>query len=104
MAYVSAEGAMKARNVDLISYLEAKGETFKKEGNYYRHTEHDSLIIKGNQYAWNSRGEKGYGAISFAMMYYDMTFPQAVMDIQKGTTKSLIVQKRKKSAKRAAAI
>ncbi|OMH24364.1 DUF3991 and TOPRIM domain-containing protein [Bacillus thuringiensis] len=87
MAYVSAEDAMKARKVDLISYLEAKGETFKKEGNYYRHTEHDSLIIKGNQYAWNSRGEKGYGAISFAMMYYDMTFPQAVMDIQKGDYK-----------------
>ncbi|PFK07442.1 hypothetical protein COJ05_30925, partial [Bacillus cereus] len=87
MAHVSTEDAMKARKVDLISYLEAKGETFKKEGNYYRHTEHDSLIIKGNQYAWNSRGEKGYGAISFAMMYYDMTFPQAVMDIQKGDYK-----------------
>lgn len=47
MAHVSTEDAMKARNIDLISYLEAKGETFKKEGNYYRHTEHDSLIIKG---------------------------------------------------------
>ncbi|MBC6976073.1 DUF3991 domain-containing protein [Bacillus sp. Xin] len=87
MAHVSTEDSMKARNVDLISYLEAKGERFKKEGNYYRHTEHDSLIIKGNQYAWNSRGEKGYGAISFAMMYYEMTFPQAVMDINKGDYK-----------------
>lgn len=87
MAHVSTEDAMKARNIDLISYLEAKGETFKKEGNYYRHTEHDSLIVKGNQYAWNSRGEKGYGAISFAMMYYEMTFPQAVLDINKGDYK-----------------
>ena len=58
MTHVSTEDAMKARNIDLISYLEAKGETFKKEGNYYRHTEHDSLLIKGNQYAWNSRGGK----------------------------------------------
>lgn len=102
MARVSTEDAMKARKVDLISYLEAKGETFKKEGNYYRHTEHDSLIIKGNQYAWNSRGEKGYGAISFAMMYYDMTFPQAVMDIQKGDYKefdrSKAEEERKKSS------
>ncbi|PEI89835.1 hypothetical protein CN679_19575 [Bacillus pseudomycoides] len=89
MAHVSTEDSMKARNIDLISYLEAKGERFKKEGNYYRHTEHDSLIIKGNQYAWNSRGEKGYGAISFAMMYYEMTFPQAVMDINKGDYKEL---------------
>lgn len=31
MAHVSTEDAMKARNIDLISYLEAKGETFKKE-------------------------------------------------------------------------
>ncbi|KEK22059.1 DUF3991 and TOPRIM domain-containing protein [Bacillus gaemokensis] len=87
MAHVSTEDTMKARKIDLISYLEAKGETFKKEGNYYRHTEHDSLIIKGNQYAWNSRNEKGYGAISFAMMYYKMTFPQAVLDINKGDYK-----------------
>jgi hypothetical protein len=80
---------MKARDIDLLSYLEAKGETFVKEGKYYRHTEHDSLFIKGNMYAWNSRNEKGYGAISFAQMYYGMSFPQAVLDINKGDYKEL---------------
>lgn len=80
----NADQIMKARNVDLIDYLESKGETFTKEGNYYRHTKHDSLIIRDNMYAWNSRGEKGYGAIDFAMMYYNMSFPQAVMDLTKG--------------------
>ncbi|PEZ02507.1 hypothetical protein CN326_20010 [Bacillus sp. AFS018417] len=87
MAHVSTEDTMKARDVDLISYLEAKGEKFKKEGNYYRHTEHDSLLIRDNKYVWNSRGEKGYGAISFAIMYYKMSFPQAVLDINKGDYK-----------------
>ncbi|MFE7083543.1 DUF3991 domain-containing protein [Priestia megaterium] len=85
--YVRKEESMKARDVDLLSYLEAKGETFVKEGKYYRHTEHDSLLIKGNMYAWNSRNETGYGAISFAQMYYGMSFPQAVLDINKGNYK-----------------
>ncbi|MFE7083743.1 toprim domain-containing protein [Priestia megaterium] len=87
--YVRKEESMKARDVDLLSYLEAKGETFVKEGKYYRHTEHDSLLIKGNMYAWNSRNETGYGAISFAQMYYGMSFPQAVLDINKGDYKEL---------------
>src|SRR6478609_2635372 len=88
-SYVREEESMKAREVDLLSYLEAKGETFVKEGKYYRHTEHDSLLIKGNMYAWNSRNETGYGAISFAQMYYGMSFPQAVLDINKGDYKEL---------------
>ncbi|MCF2132025.1 hypothetical protein L1I79_37240, partial [Strepomyces sp. STD 3.1] len=65
---------MKAKEADLLSYLESRGETFKKEGRYYRHTEHDSLIIRDNMYAWNSRNEKGYGAINFAKMYYNLSF------------------------------
>src|SRR6478735_7694284 len=87
--HVKEEEIMKARDVDLLTYLEAKGETFVKEGKYYRHTEHDSLLIKGNMYAWNSRNETGYGAISFAQMYYGMSFPQAVLDINKGDYKEL---------------
>lgn len=78
---VNADQIMKARDVDLLDYLESKGETFVQEGNYYRHTKHDSLVIRDNMYAWNSRGEKGYGAINFAQMYYNMSFPQAVMDL-----------------------
>src|SRR6478609_7346219 len=88
-SYVREEESMKAREVDLLSYLEAKGETFVKEGKYYRHTEHDSLLIKGNMYAWNSRNETGYGAISFAQMYYGMSFPQAVLDINKTDCKDI---------------
>ena len=87
--HVNEGEIMKARDIDLLSYLKAKGETFVKEGKYYRHTEHDSLLIKGNMYAWNSRNETGYGAISFARMYYGMSFPQAVLDINKGDYKEL---------------
>ncbi|MES1051406.1 DUF3991 domain-containing protein [Bacillus thuringiensis] len=99
---VSEEEIMKAKDVDLLSYLEAKGETFKKEGQYYRHTEHDSLLIRDNMYVWNSRQEKGYGAINFAKMYYGMSFVQAVTDINEGNykefdrSKSAVNQKQEK--------
>ena len=67
---------MKARDVDLLSYLEKKGETFVKEGQYYRHTKHDSLLIKGNMYAWNSRNETGYGAVGVGQRLYGGAWPQ----------------------------
>ncbi|GAA0463075.1 toprim domain-containing protein [Alkalibacillus silvisoli] len=84
---VRTEQVERAKRVDLLDYLEAKGETFEKEGRYYRHTEHDSLIIRDQMYAWNSRGEKGAGVINFAQMYYGMSFPEAVEDIANGSFK-----------------
>ncbi|OAH58684.1 hypothetical protein AWH48_16945 [Domibacillus aminovorans] len=90
---VTADEIMKARDVDLLLYLEAKGEQFKKEGAYYRHVEHDSLVIKDNMYAWNSRSEKGYGAINFAKMFYGMTFVEAVQDINNGDYPTISAEK-----------
>ncbi|MYL37373.1 toprim domain-containing protein [Halobacillus litoralis] len=79
--HVSADQVEVARNVDLIDYLERKGEPLKKEGRYYRHQVHDSLVIKDQMYAWNSRDEKGAGVINFAKMFYGMSFPEAVLDL-----------------------
>ncbi|CDQ20898.1 toprim domain-containing protein [Halobacillus karajensis] len=79
--HVSADQVEVARNVDLIDYLERKGEPLKKEGRYYRHQVHDSLVIKDQLYAWNSRDEKGAGVINFAKMFYGMSFPEAVVDL-----------------------
>ncbi|RDY66417.1 hypothetical protein DXT76_20965, partial [Halobacillus trueperi] len=79
--HVSADQVEVARNVDLIDYLERKGEPLKREGRYYRHQVHDSLVIKDQMYAWNSKDEKGAGVINFAKMFYGMSFPEAVMDL-----------------------
>ncbi|ELK46166.1 toprim domain-containing protein [Halobacillus sp. BAB-2008] len=79
--HVSADQVEVARNVDLIDYLERKGEPLKREGRYYRHQVHDSLVIKNQMYAWNSRDEKGAGVINFAKMFYGMSFPEAVLDL-----------------------
>ena len=81
---VNANEIMRAKQVDLLSYLEAKGEKFKKEGNYYRHMEHDSLIIRDNMYAWNSKGLKGQGAINFAKDFYGLSFVEAVRELSSG--------------------
>ncbi|QAS52325.1 toprim domain-containing protein [Halobacillus litoralis] len=79
--HVSADQVEVARNVDLIDYLERKGEPLKREGRYYRHQVHDSLVIKDQMYAWNSRDEKGAGVINFAKVFYGMSFPEAVLDL-----------------------
>ncbi|MEC3885502.1 toprim domain-containing protein [Halobacillus sp. HZG1] len=79
--HVSADQVEVARNVDLIDYLERKGEPLKREGKYYRHQVNDSLVIKDQMYAWNSRDEKGAGVINFAKMFYGMSFPEAVLDL-----------------------
>ncbi|WP_153464188.1 toprim domain-containing protein [Sediminibacillus terrae] len=79
--HVSADQVEVARNVDLIDYLERKGEPLKREGRYYRHQVHDSLVIKDQMYAWNSKDEKGAGVINFAKMFYGMSFPEAVLDL-----------------------
>lgn len=71
----------KANQVDLVAYAESKGESFVNQGQYHRHNKHDSLLITGNKWFWNSQQVGGYGAISFAKEFYDMSFPEAVQDI-----------------------
>lgn len=78
---VTADEITKAREIHLIDYLEAKGEPIINQGKFYRHQEHDSLVFKDNMYYWNSQQEKGAGPISFAMSYYNLSFPQAVNDV-----------------------
>lgn len=75
---VSSEEIEQAKEVPLIDFIEANGIDVEKEGKNYRLVEHDSLVITGNKFYWNSRSEGGYGSISFAMTYYDLKFPEAV--------------------------
>ncbi len=79
---VSREEIEKASAVHVLDYLNSKGEGVVKQGKYYRHAEHDSLVFHENgKWFWNSRGEGGYGAISFARTFYEMSFQDAVRDV-----------------------
>ncbi len=79
---VDKEEVRKANDVHVLDYLQAKGENLERQGHYYRHPEHDSLVIKDSgHWYWNSRSKGGYGAISFAREFYDVTFQDAVRDV-----------------------
>ena len=60
----SEEQIASANNVDLVRFLTAQGERFKKSGREYRWTTHDSVTIKDNQWFRHSQG-KGGGPIDF---------------------------------------
>lgn len=79
---VSKEEIQKASDVHILDYLNSKGESVMKQGKYYRHADHDSLIINENgKWYWNSRSEGGHGSISFARSFYDLSFQDAVRDV-----------------------
>lgn len=75
---VTADEINKAKQIPLIDFVDANGLDVIKQGKSYRLKDHDSLVITGNKFYWNSRSEGGYGSISFAMKYYDLKFPEAV--------------------------
>lgn len=79
---VSKDEVERANNIHVVDYLESKGEQLEKEGKYYRHADHNSLVINENgKWFWNSRNTGGYGAISFAREFYDLSFQNAVRDV-----------------------
>ena len=67
----------KARQTSLVAYLMNRGEPLKRVGANYIHREHDSLYIKDNMFVWYSQDKKG-NSVDFLMVYYGMTFKQAV--------------------------
>lgn len=70
----------QARQTNLVEYLQSKGEQLKRVGNNYQHGEHDSLYIKDNMFQWFSQNKNG-NSIDFLMLYYGMTFNQAVEEL-----------------------
>ena len=68
---------IQARQSNLATYLLNKGEPLKRVGKNYTHKQHDSLYIKDNMFVWYSQDKKG-NSVDFLMIYYGMTFKQAV--------------------------
>lgn len=81
--FVTQEEKERANNVDILDYLLSIGEPLKKEGNqFYRHEQHDSLVInlKRNYFSWNSKNVSG-NAVTYLMNVYNLTFQHAVKKI-----------------------
>ena len=82
--YVTKEQIERARNVDMVEFLErTEGFSVKKSGNGYRCDVHDSLFITNDRkgWYWNSRDEGGNNAIAFCMKIYGQSFTEAVKSL-----------------------
>lgn len=80
---VTAAEIEKANNINVLEYLLLIGEPLKNESNnFYRHMDHDSLVInsKKNYFSWNSRNVSG-NAVTYLMNMYDFSFQHAVKKI-----------------------
>ena len=83
MAYVQPDEIAKAREVDLLSYLQAAdpNELVKCDGNEYCTRTHDSLKISNGKWFWWSRGIGGASALDYLVKVRGMDFLSAVESI-----------------------
>lgn len=82
-AKVTKDQIAKANSVNVLEYLLSIGEPLKNEGNnFYRHEQHDSLVInlKRNYFSWNSKNVSG-NAVTYLMNVHNLSFQNAVKKI-----------------------
>lgn len=78
-AYVHFTGEQKQRanSVDLVSFLEMRGEKLIRSGREKRLASDHSITVRGNEWYDHSAESGGY-AIDFVKQFYDLSFPEAV--------------------------
>lgn len=80
MPFIPPETIEKARQVDLLTYLQAcePNELVHISGNHYCTREHDSLKISNGKWYWFSRGFGGYNALDYLIKVQEVPFLEAV--------------------------
>ena len=80
MAFIPPETIEKARQVDLLTYLQTcePNELVHLSGNHYCTREHDSLKISNGKWYWFSRGFGGYNALDYLIKVKEIPFMEAV--------------------------
>ena len=80
MASVSKEQIAKAKEWDLLSYLQhfEPGELKKGRGGEYCTASHDSLKISNGKWHWHSKGIGGRTALDYLIKVREMDFVEAV--------------------------
>lgn len=86
MPYVSKDQLARAREMDLLTYLQTyePNELVHFSGNTYTTRTHDSLKISNGKWCWWSRGVGGSTALDYLIKVRDMTLPEAVAAITGG--------------------
>lgn len=88
MPSVTAEEITKAKQIDLLSYLQTHepGELRRTSPHEYRTVSHDSLVISNNRWHWCSRGIGGKTALDYLVHVRQMPFVDAVRLLNDGHT------------------
>lgn len=98
MAYITPEVIIKAREMDLLTYLQQyePGELVHFGGDTYCTREHDSLKISNGMWFWFSRGIGGRSALDYLIKVKNMSFIEAVERItgQTANTPSVFASSR----------
>lgn len=80
MPYISPEVIKQARQIDLLSYLQAfePNELVRISGNTYTTRTHDSLKISNGKWMWWSQRTGGYNALDYLVKVKGCCFVEAV--------------------------
>ena len=83
MLFISPETIRKARELDLLTYLQNydPNNLIKFSGDTYCTKEHDSLKISNGKWNWFSRGIGGRSALDYLIKVEGMKFTEAVEHI-----------------------
>jgi len=83
MPYVTPEQIERAKQMDLLTYLQyyEPHELVHFSGNVYTTRTHDSLKISNGKWNWWSRGIGGRSALDYLIKVRGMTLPEAVIQI-----------------------
>lgn len=94
MAYFTQDQIAKAKEIDLLSYLQHYNpeELLYDSRNSYKTRSHDSLKISNGMWYWFSRGIGGKTALEYLIQVEQFTFTEAVSHLinQKGLEKKYI--------------
>jgi hypothetical protein len=83
MPYVSREQIQRAKQMDLLTYLQyyEPQELVRFSSNVYTTRTHDSLKISNGKWCWWSRGIGGRSALDYLIKVRGMSLPEAVIQI-----------------------
>ena len=83
MPYYDSEAIERARQVDLLTYLQTcePQELVHVSGNVYCTKTHDSLRISNGKWCWFSRGIGGYSALDYLIKVNGYSFMDAMETI-----------------------
>ncbi len=89
----SEDDKLRASSVDLVSFLQSRGEQLRRLGHDYKliYTDgdgvHDSIMVRGNHW-YDHKNQIGGGPVKFMREFYGMSYQDAMLSLLGGYTNS----------------